>query len=153
VEGRSRAQWSTMDAARGRIDEAIARAQKEHEASNYRGAIELLLLLQTQEKLSPQQEYRVVSRLSDGYRNLLDFGSALPHLLRALELVPGLHGRRSLEHATVLKALALAYVGTKQLGEAGTTILEALSIMEELGLTRDKEYGHLPQGQGCVSTI
>jgi hypothetical protein len=50
----------------GSVDQTIRAAKKELDAGNYRGALALLLpLLRAKEKLSPQQELKVVRCLSD----------------------------------------------------------------------------------------
>jgi hypothetical protein len=71
----------------GSVDQTIRAAVKEYRAGNYRGALALLLpLLRAKEKLSPQQELKVVKWLSDCYRFLHDEKAALPHEQRGLVL-------------------------------------------------------------------
>jgi hypothetical protein len=63
----------------GSVEETIRAVDKEYHAGNYRGAVALLLpLLRAKEKLSPQQERKVVRLLSDFYRFVDDYKAALP---------------------------------------------------------------------------
>ncbi len=69
--------------ARDATEDVLERAKKEQAAGNYRGCVELLRpLLERKEKLSPQQEFQVVSWLSTRYRVLGACKAALPHAQR-----------------------------------------------------------------------
>jgi tetratricopeptide (TPR) repeat protein len=131
-------------------------AEKEFDAGNYREALALLLpLLRAKEKLSPQQELKLVDRVSDCYRLSRDFKAALWHKERGLVLTKQLFGARSFEYAQALTVLSMVHSGLKAFPEARKAIGEALAIMEELGLQQHEEYGstllvlgRLDSGQG-----
>jgi tetratricopeptide (TPR) repeat protein len=139
-----------MDA---RVDETFVQATKEVDAGNYRGAVALLeplLRPRPKEKLSPQQECDVVERLSACYRVLDDDKAALPHTQRWLALEKQLHGPRSRRHAGALKMLCRVQRGLKAFPQARKAIVEALRIMDELGLQQDEEYGSMLQDLGSL---
>jgi hypothetical protein len=128
----------------GSVDATTRAAKKEYDAGNYRGALALLVpLLRAKEKLSPQQELKVVRRLSNCYRFLYDYKTALPHAQRGLVLTKQLFGARSKEHAMALWGLCMVNRGLKAFPEARKAVGEALAIMEELGLQQDEECGSM----------
>ena len=129
---------------KGPVDEAIAQAEKEYHAGNYRGGVALLLpLLRAKDKLSPLQEYHVADCLSQSYHFLHDYKAALPHVQRTLGLAQELFGPRSEGHALALKELCKVHTGLKAFPEARKAIVEALAIMDELGLQQDEQYGSM----------
>ena len=124
---------------KGPVDEVMEQAQKEVEVGNYRGGVALLLpLLRAKDKLSPRQEYHVVNCLSQCYRFLRDDKAALPHVERKLVLAQNLFGPRSLGHAGALQGLCMVHMGLKAFPEARKAVVEALAIMDELGLQQDE---------------
>jgi tetratricopeptide (TPR) repeat protein len=129
---------------------ALERAKNELDAGNYRGCVELLrqLLQPKREKLSPQQEFEVVACLGSCYRALLDLRAALPHAQRCVVLAQQLFGPRSVGHAQALKGLCLVQTGLKAFPAARRAIVEALAIMEELGLQQDEDYGSMLRALG-----
>ena len=134
---------------KGPVDEVMEQAQKEVEAGNYRGAVALSLpLLRAKDKLSPRQEYHVVNCLSQCYRFLRDDKAALPHAQWLVVLAPEVDGPRSLFHAVALKGLSIVHTGLKAFPEARKAIVEALAIMDELGLQQDEQYGSMLMSLG-----
>jgi tetratricopeptide (TPR) repeat protein len=128
----------------GSVDETVQAAKKDFVSGNYRGALALLVpLLRAKGKLSPQQELKVVTWLSDCYRALGDFKAALPHEKRGLVLTKQLFGARSRGRAEAFQGLCMVHTGLKAFPEARKAIGEALAIMEELGLQQDEEYGSM----------
>ena len=135
---------------KGPVDEVMEQAQKEFEAGNCRGAVALLLpLLRAKDKLSPRQEYHVVNCLSQCYRFLRD-KAALPHAQRLVVLTQELFGPRSLGHALALQELCMVHGGLKAVPAARKAIVEALAIMDELGLQQHEEYGAMLVSLGDV---
>ncbi len=72
--------------------------------------------------------------LSTCYRFLDDDKAALPHTQRYSALEQQLHGPRSPQHATALKGLSMVQRKLKAFPQARKAIVEALGIMDELGL-------------------
>ena len=133
------------------VDEAIAQAEKEFDAGNYRGAVALMLpLLRAKDKLSPRQELTVAHWLSTSYRFLGDYKVALPHVQRVLVLAQEVFGPRSPGHAVALGELCMLHTGLKAFPAARKAIVEALAIMDELGLQQDERYGSMLSVLGDV---
>jgi tetratricopeptide (TPR) repeat protein len=131
--------------ARDAVDRVIGRVEKEYHAGNYRVCVELLLPLlraKRKKKLSPQQECDAEMWLSDSYRFLDDDKAALPHAKRFVELWQQ-NGPRSKGHAVALQVLCTVQRGLKALPAARKSIVEALSIMDGLGLQQQEEYGSM----------
>jgi hypothetical protein len=130
---------------RDATEDVLERAEKEHDAGNYRAGVELLRLLlrpKRKEKLPAQQEYQAVARLSDCYRCLLDFKAALPHVQRWVVLAQQLFGPRSDGHAQALKGLCMVQAGLKAFPAARKAISEAVVIMRNWAC-KDEEYGSM----------
>jgi tetratricopeptide (TPR) repeat protein len=126
------------------VDEAMAQADKERDAGNYRGALKLLRpFFLAREKLSPQQERNVLVLTSGCYCLLLDFKAALPLVQRWVVLDQQLAGPRSQRHAKALQQLCMVHRGLKDFVAASKAIKEALAIMEELGLQHHEGYGSM----------
>jgi hypothetical protein len=126
------------------VDETIVQATEEFNVGNYRGMVVLLEPLmhpRSKEKLSPQQECGVVAWLSESYRALGDLKAALPLAQRWVALDQQLHGPRSRRHARALKVLCMVHGELQAFPQARKAIVEALGIMDELGLQQDEEYG------------
>ena len=109
--------------------------------------------MRAKDKLSPQQEVLVVHWLSACYRALVDHKAALPHAERKLVLAQELFGPRSWGHARALQGLCMVHMGLKAFPEARKAIVEALAIMDELGLQQDEEYGAMLMGLGDVNQL
>jgi tetratricopeptide (TPR) repeat protein len=135
------------------VREAVEQAEKEFNAGNNRGAIALLLPWLRppgQEKL-PHQERNMVGWLSVCYRALLDFEAALPHAQRCVDLTQRVQGGvRSLQYARALKGLCMVHLGLKDFPAARSVVTEALTIMEELGLQQEQQYGAMLSMLGTV---
>jgi tetratricopeptide (TPR) repeat protein len=67
----------------------------------------------------------------------------LPHAERGLVLEQQLHGPRSQQHALAFKGLCMVHRGLKALPQDRLAIVEALGIMDELGLQQDEQYGSM----------
>jgi tetratricopeptide (TPR) repeat protein len=126
------------------VDETCIQADKERDAGNYRGALELVRpFLLAREKLSLLQERNVVVVASSCYRCLSDFKAALPLAQRCVVLEQQLAGPRQLRHAQALKQLSLVQSGLKDFVAASKAIKQARAIMEELGMQRHEGYGSM----------
>jgi tetratricopeptide (TPR) repeat protein len=122
------------------VDDVLAEAVKDYQAGNYEEALALLpALLKT--PLSPSQELNVVLYLSACYRFLDNERAALPHAQRYVALAQQLSGPRSLQHALALKGLCMVHTGLKTFPTARAAIMEAMSIMDELGEQQNEQYG------------
>jgi tetratricopeptide (TPR) repeat protein len=132
--------------ARDASQDVLERAEKERDAGNYRAGVELvrpLLQAKRKEKLSPQQEHDAAALLGDCYRLLHDFKAALLLVQRGVVLSQQRFGPRSEGHAQALKGLCIVQQGLKAFPKARKAILEALAIMEELGLQQHEQYGSM----------
>jgi tetratricopeptide (TPR) repeat protein len=119
----------------------LEQASDECRNCNYRGAVALLLpLLPSQENLCMPQEVVTVLILSSAYRHLLDFNSALPHAERLVKLQKH-YFTRTLAHARSLEELCMVHTGLRTFSPALEAITEALSILDELGLQQEEDYG------------
>jgi tetratricopeptide (TPR) repeat protein len=92
-------------------------------------------------KLTPQQERSMLALSYKCLRFLLDYRAALPLTQRLLALAVRFKGPRSEVHAVAPRALCLDYLGLRAFSEASAVITESASIMEELGLQQQEEYG------------
>ena len=125
------------------IDETLDKALVAGKAGEYGKVIKLLMHLMKQKnkkKLSPDQEIHINISLSVCYRSFSDFKSALPYAQQGMELIKTQYGPRSLKYAMKVPELCAVYRGLRDIIKIKEIIIEALSILEELGLSEVEEY-------------
>jgi tetratricopeptide (TPR) repeat protein len=135
------------------VEKALELGQAQFDRGNYRRAVELLqpfMQAEAKKKITPLQEWGVVTVLSNSYRFLLDYEAAFTFTQRLAELALDLVGPRSQTHAATLKGVCLVHLELRAFSDARVAIMESVSIMEELGLQQQEEYGSILTTLGDV---
>jgi tetratricopeptide (TPR) repeat protein len=128
----------------GSVEMALDLGQKQFNMGNYARAVALLepfVHAEAKENLTPLQEWRVNVLLTNSYRIMLEFKAALALEHRLIELTLQLTGPRSRVHAAALQGLCMDHLGLKVFSKARAAIAESVSIMEELDLQQEEDYG------------
>ena len=126
----------------------IAKSDEFFEAGKYHDSLEILLGI-TDAYLSAQQKIKVVRRVIQIKRRLMESHLAIPEAKKYVELEKQLSGIGSKNYAIALNELALCQVKNNN-NKARQNVQKAISIMKKLKLEGTEEYGLMLYSLGDI---